>query len=312
MKKKLLFSFLMGLLLAFPLSTQAKGTLTKVETIEYIEGKEEPTVEFESLIQEKGRKYKLIETKETIQEKVPKIEIETITEEQKVYGNQDFVPEKEIQKNGKTYTLSGSQFKVDALTKEVSFRSREEVDPTTKQVVGTKVIELSLKNIREEIDEVPLLHNIGITVYNLEAEEFVIAGEVEVIKGDILRSLEPEILRRVGLEGEKYSLYALSWVGDAYLHHGEYVRNAFATIHEDLPKFVGEYETEVKTYELSYETEKQVETKIKKEVVATYELISSPLDFFTSIWGVFLLVLVVGIVTLLFVLSKKKKKEKEN
>lgn len=312
MKKKWFFSFFMGLsLLMFPLSIEAKETMTKVETVSYIEGKEEAKVDFEPFIEEKGKKYKLIEVKETIKEKKPKTEVDTITEEKKVYGDQDFTPEKEMKRHGSTYTLSGSQFKVETIKKEETFRSRDEVSDKTIEAIGTQNIELSLKNIREEIDDVPLLHNIPIVVHNLEAEEFVVAGNVRVITGDILRSLEPEILRLAGLEGSRYSLVSLSWSGEAFLSGGEYVRNAFATIHEQVPKFIGEYETEVKNYELSYETEKVVETKIEKEVVATYELVSSPLDFLATVLGVGVFVLAAGVIVLLFVLSKKRKaKEK--
>ncbi|WP_287971663.1 hypothetical protein [Blautia sp.] len=338
MRKKIYALFLTGIFL-IPLPVQADSS-------EYIKEKkfsayseEENIPEFEPHIEKDGVEYTLSDVEVKTEKKTPIEEIRYISKdiETIVQEGETFEPEKEWKEDGVTYKLVEVQQEkaegVHAVEQVVSGYT-DYTYPVTKDTVPKRK-KITVKNavtgenMEVECDLVDVVANgggwqpnsIDITFFNVDADQYT-WGNITVpgMEGQEipLAGYEVELLQSVGADSSS-RVKSLSWVSEPYTdEEGQICRDARAEIEQYVEYYRANYEKTVKTekpgtkYIATYEGKQTVKSKTEYKydrVAKAYykEVEKSVVPYVVA--GIGILLLIVLIVGILFVFSKKRKKE---
>lgn len=289
--------------------------------------------EFQQEITVDGAKYKLTDiTYEVIQ--VNEKEDKVIENEPIAYGGEDYKPLEEIIENGITYKLkqsTGTEVVVeDAYSQSVSGYSEYDHQVSTNDVPATKDITVKNEKTGEEVVVTCKLQNvttvdagwkntyIDIVFETYNAYVFNWNGiQVTSDSKKPLAGYEKELLESVGANTTDYKVTNTYWTSDAYTNtNGVLCRNARADVQRHSINYRANYVGEIKQEETlgmiftdTYEYQEGENDHYIMAAVATYEIDQSMTNYMFV--GGFLL-LIILFVLILYVLSRKYKKRKEN
>lgn len=326
--------------LLFPLTAQADTSADYVKEKEFSAYNEEENVpEFEQHIEKDGVDYTLSDIKVKTVKKTPVEETKYVTKEIEtiIQEGESFNPEKEFTEDGISYKLVNmKQEKAEGINSveqvvsgytEYSYPVTKDTVPKTKKVTVRNSV--TGEDMEVDCDLVEVVANgggwqpnsIDITFYNVDANMYT-WGDITVpgMEGQEipLAGYEDELLRSVGADSSS-RIKSIYWVSDSYTdEEGRICRNARADIEQYVDYYRANYTKTVTTekagtkYIASYEGEQKIKstTDFKYDRIAKayyQESEKSVVPYVVA--GIGILLLIILIVGILFIFSKKRKKE---
>lgn len=339
--KRLLFSFIFSVFLVSNcLMSHAGQELIKDHTFSASSEDETKDDLFAETIVEDGKTYTLEGVTYTVVSKTPVIEerkLEKVIESDYVTDIENYTPEQVITENDVSYTFVKMESMGESAvhTQEVTAYTDYDYEVTSNNVAQQKTVSATSNmsgktqyvtcNLAgvSQLDEGTWVSSyIDITFVNYNADVFEWRGH-QISKSDApyLSGYESDILNSVGLDSENCRITNIEWSSGEYQNNGVVQRDARAT----LQKFVNYYrasysgtlkETQGTKYQLTYEGVETIESEtdfqyeIKATAVYNYEIPKTPvLQYVMAGAGI---LLVIGlIIALIYVLAKKRNKNKE-
>lgn len=334
-----LIAFLLCILCSPGLNAQAAQNKTLEET--YTSTNPEETYDFPETTEIDGKEYELTGVTYSIENEVPILEEETITETvtQDVFSENEEIPQsiqKTIDGERRTLTIVDTKYtpkKVKLgegrISAEVSLQVEgdssllpettpaEYTDPETGITV---TLDLPLTNV-QEIDGTIEQLALPMTFYAIDAPYFVF-GSLQIPNAGSTPSVagyEDAYLQYLGLSADEYTITGADWNGDAYMQNGELCRDAVCYVDHYIPNYEGIYGgeeitlPEVDGYEAATTYSAVVEVRTGEieytmKATATYQEMGLSTAQITLI-SIGVIVLIIATILILYTLSKSKKRK---
>jgi len=314
------------LLLSFVLmfsgsATYAKNTDIKKEIIFTTDSPEKSNQEFNSIINEKGKKYLLKNVVyETIDSKAAtaSMEVDKVVETDPIPAGTSYDPPARITEDGTEYKLTSVKKESRILSSGSQISGWTDFTEgmsigDTKNVNGVICELQGIYPITESVE--PNVIDITFTSYDYEVFHW---GDIVTGKNtsEPLKGYEQQLLNSVGFSND-YDVLRTYWVGEPYYDSsGVLCRDARADVQRSIStyraSYIGNSDEAIGTvYKLTYtgtkemKNEDQVINTVK--AIATYELVDNTTLYVSIGIGLFLIALLV--IMILLLLAKRKKKD---
>lgn len=316
------------------LNVLASDAVTKTYTFDTTDKKETHPEKFDQKLSKDGKTYSLANVKYTVKDKVPietEKETEKVVESDFIASGTDYVPEQTITENGVTFKYSSKEATENGysnIEKQVTGYTDYDYQVTSADVPQTKDITVADATGQEQtvtcnLTDVQQLSGtwtdtyIDITFISYDSEIFEWNG-IEVAKNDVnpLAGYDSQLLASVGANTTDYRITNVSWNGGTYLSDGTVCRDARAAVQRYVRYYRANYagttfEPGTK-YKVIYKGTEQVksdtEFNYSIDAIATYTIEKTPTIYYV-LAGVGLIAVFGGIIGILLILSKKRKKE---
>lgn len=333
----------------YTLADEGKNQIiTKTQEFKTTDKNDDGSSLFSNTLTEDGRTYQLENIMTTIKDSQEDGDI--LYYESAVFGDESTAekPSETMEKDGKTYKLEETMLidkTLDERTKytesEITFENVEvlEAIPDTGKVKVTDTstgqeIETEMPFIKIKSDTEKWVNDFSfpILIADYDADYFLL-NDTKVYQGDNLIDYKEEFLDYLGLSKNNYRITSIDWNGDTYKENGVVYRKATAKGEKQVHDIVALYGGEVKlpaftgkAYKCKYVNADSDSASVvyTMEATATYKDITpvSESSVFDSIiewikknptlaFGVGTLSLIVFIVLLFAILSRKEKKEEK-
>lgn len=300
--------------------------------------------EFQEIIKENGKTYRLQKVSYELVDKAP-LEIdqdtEKVVESNPIPEGEEYNAPETIEEEGVTYTLVSVEKEENVTAEEETQTVSGYTDydravtasdvPATKQVTvknqrtgENMTVTCNLKNIEALTDSAWEDTFIDITFISYDASIFHWNG-VTVTKGTAspLAGYESELLSSVGADNSNYRVLNTYWTGEPYTDSdGVLCRNARADVQRKVNYYRVNYSAAVTlkeekgtVYKATYKGTETVADKDRNlftiKATATYKLQQNQyMPYVLAGIGIALLLLLITLI--LFLLRRKRKEEKEN